>query len=343
MAVLTQQQKHNNVMNEYLMGTNCHYSFSDLIAALRAGISDNLREQYWITESQPGEMLAPLPDFDELIRGALLPRDVYDQIMADLYRSEVLADLSLVTVESIGSLYRGLIAHAALRPDIGYTQGQNFLWAQIIHCIARPQHQLLIADNIVRRILPYYFTTDLVGARIDALVLRAFLKRECPNLELVMVKTYPEVQTLLLCLTSSFFTKLFISTMPMENTMRLLDMVMFRGAVELIEFMLRIFIYSHNKYLFAGCPTWADYVKKLSDLLREKTTFDAIMSERNKLPNGHIVQENFAKRRADATRIIFLEVATAAREKAMEDQKNRRRRRRRQRQRYVNQSDAKEK
>lgn len=290
-----------SVMTLFLDGVSCNYSFTGLHDSVWHGLADNARERFWVGQCL-SEHTNRLPGMDALISGAQLPKKVYDAIMADLYRTS--PETAHENPLFINTLYRGLVAHAALRPEIGYVQGMNMLWANIIVCISKPHHQLMIAEHIVERVLPYYFTTDLIGAAIDASVLRYYMRRRCAKLDKVMNDKFSgELQTMCQAMTSSWFTTLFGVHLPPSQRKRLWDMIMLRGGVVLFEFLLRIFIYSQKHNWLYRCATWPDYKAKIEERLTDMVSIDGILKTR--LPNGRIVYEDFEARRRVATRITF--------------------------------------
>jgi hypothetical protein len=224
--------------------------------------------------------------------------------MNDIYRT--MPEVAAENRYFINALYRGLVAHAALRPDIGYVQGMNFLWANILLCISKPQQQLLVAEHIMRDVLPYYFTTDLIGAAIDATVLRYYLMRRCPNLEKLMRDKFDDVHYMLLRVTTGWFTTLYVNNLRASQRKRLWDMIMLRGAVALFEFTIRIFIHSQKRGWIDRSTNWVELVMRIETYLKELKSLNPILETH--LPSGRLVHEDFAARRRVATRIVFAEI-----------------------------------
>lgn len=296
-------KQQTTIMQSFLNGDRCNYSFTELHKCVWTGLNDSLREQFWVVQSVPNESAVTPETIDELLARARMPATVYKQILTDLYRT--MPEAAHANSFFINTLYRGLLAHAVLRPDVGYMQGMNFLWGMIILCVTNPQRQLLVAEHLLRIVLPYYFTTDqIVGAAIDAIVLRYYLQRRCTNLEQRMNSKFQgDMRSFLLCVTSSWFTRLFIGKMRLSNCKRLWDMIMLRGAVVLFEFALRIFIYSHKHKWLDNSAAWPELMLKIEARLIEMPNIDPILNTH--IPNGHLILEDFNARRRVATRVVF--------------------------------------
>lgn len=304
----TQRLLHTEAIEKFLNGTSCTYSFTELISSVLAGLNENQREQFWVVQCLMTES-KPLPSFDSVLRKTRLPRKTYEQIMLDIYRT--LPDVAQKDPFFINSLYRGLVMHAAFRPDIGYVQGMNFLWGIIVLCNSKPHQQLLIAEHVVRVILPYYFTTDFVGAAIDARVLSYYMQRRCTNLEKHMRERFDgSLHAMFLRICSSWFTSMFANHLPRTLAMSLWDLVMMRGAVALFEFTLRLFIYGQKRGWLAKFTDWPAFLTKLEQRMLELTSLEPIY--KTHLPNDRIVQEDFVTRRRAATRIVFAEMRATA-------------------------------
>lgn len=304
----TQRAAHNqrHLMQQYLNGDTCDYSWSEFHKCVWLGLTDTLREQFWAVQCVTPETTL-LPIFDTLIEDARLSHRTFNDIMTDIYRTD--GEEANRNPLFINTLYRGLIAHAALRRDIGYMQGMNFLWGVIVTSVSKPQKQLHVAEYIVRNVLPHYFTTDqIVGACIDAVVLRHYLTRRCPKLEAMLRTKFgiDNVHPILLRTTTSWFTPLYTVILQKHQAKRLWDLIMLRGAVELFEFTLRLFIYGYKCKWLERSSCWPEFLMEIQSKLAQMTSIDPILETH--LPSGRLVAEDFASRRRMATRIVFADL-----------------------------------
>jgi hypothetical protein len=304
-------QRQQQVMQQFLHGADCNYSWTKFQQCVHAGLGDNTREQFWTTQAVTAES-SQLPQLDDVMQHAKLSRRVYDDIVNDIYRT--MPDVAAIDPTFIDRLYRGLVTHAVLRPDIGYVQGMNMLWANIVVSVSNPNKQLMVAEHIVRTVLPYYFTTDLLGALVDARVLHYYLVRRCPNLERQMARRFgrdgepstDNVAMMLQRMTSTYFPDLFNTLLSASQRKRLWDQIMLRGAVAIFEFMLRLFIYARDRHLVRNADNWVEFCTELDAHTRQLDSIDVILATH--IPVGRIAHEDFAARRLAATRIVFAEL-----------------------------------
>jgi len=311
---LLKQRARNTRVMAALSNPRCDFSFTDLYNAVWCGLGDTTREQFWIMQAMPRDtsaLVSNTPDFDELLDNAWIPRTTYDQIRRDLFRT--FPQLSHTVAYFISDLYRGLVAHAVLRPDIGYVQGMNAMWGLIVLAISKPQQRLLVAEHVVLNILPHYFTTYSLGQQIDALVLRYYFERRRKADYTRYCERFGEDDTLMLftniCVKE--FSTLYAFTLPRTEALRMWDMVMMRGAPALFEFALRYLHYLWKKRYIDNCENWmaaAQLFTKLfeqtnGDAHRAKALYEAIA--RTELPLGRIEAADLELRRRVATRAIF--------------------------------------
>jgi hypothetical protein len=296
------KQRTTRIMQGFLSGDDCEYSWRELHECVASGLSDTLREQFWAMQCVSSETV--LPAFDLVMTQAKLPVKVYNQIMTDLYRTDEAEARGNRTF--INTLYRCLVVHAALRPDIGYVQGMNHIWGVIIACVSKPQVQLYVAEYLVRTVLPQYFTTDeIVGAAVDAVVMRHYLRRRCPNIHTLLCEKFgtDSLHPMLVCITTSWFTCLYSTRLQTSQVKRLWDLIMLRGAVVLFEFTLRLFIFAYKQKWLKNAPNWPEFILMLDEKLMAMSNIDPIINTH--LPMDHLVAEDFASRRRAATRVVF--------------------------------------
>lgn len=303
LTVLRNQQL--KIMQTYMNGADCTYSWTLLHECVSLGLTNTVRQQFWLMQSIESEQPVP-PSIDELLAGGELPRVVYNQVLTDLYRT--VPEVAQARPDIINDLYRGLVAHAILRPDIGYVQGMNCLWAPIILYITKPNHRLIMAEHIVRRILPHYFTTDMIGAMIDARVLGHYLHRLCPNLEARLCEALQmkrsDVRDMLTTICSTYFPTLYARNIKLDICMRLWDLIMLHGPVALFEFTLRLLIYGQKHGWLAKCGNWVEFMQMITTNLAELETLDKLLDVQ--IPEHNIIVNDFNCRRKASARTVFI-------------------------------------
>jgi len=311
---LLQQRARNTRVMAALNSARCDFSSTELYNAVWCGLGDTTREQFWIMQALPRDtsaLVSRAPRFYELLESAWLPETTYDQIRKDLFRT--FPHLSHSLPYFINDLYRGLVAHAVLRPDIGYVQGMNALWGLLVIAVSQPQQRLLVAEHIVLNILPHYFTTYSLGQQIDAIVLRYYFERRRKSDYTRYCERFGEENTLMLLtnICVKDFGTMYAFTLPNTEALRMWDMVLMRGAPALFEFAVRYLHFLWKKRYIEHCENWiaaAQLFGKLfeqvaSDPERSRALYESIA--RTELPLGRIDDADLDLRRRVATRTVF--------------------------------------
>ncbi len=319
-----EERRRDATILDAMIGRSCEYSWTGLNNSVWSGIADSsTREQMWVFQSAPHEIsiVTALPPFETLLQNAFMPRITLTDILKDLYRTfDNVQDKDYFH----SALYKGLVVHATLRPDIGYVQGMNCIWGILVLTISNPQHQLVIAEHLVRDILPYYFNTSpCLGAIIDGMVLAYYFKRQRPHdYEMYAerfkvtdsIGTDGDVETTMHQFFTSFcarnFTTLYGFSLPRFLVVRLWDLVMLRGASALFEFAIRSLHYFFTRGKLAKAEVYQQVVTMYTTMFaaydtdaKQEKLYDTIAKV--KLPLQKLIYEDLALRRRVAARIVF--------------------------------------
>ena len=156
-----------------------------------------------------------------------LDEEIMLQIERDLKRTLPESTLSLE------SLRRVLHAHACRHPELGYTQGLNFICARLL--LQGSSSSLLAACTVARteeesfwllcavtsKLLPEHFDPLLIGVRTDALVLNALVRSRSDLRDLL--PKFEAAGFSLEMVTPQWFMLLFSETLPLESTLAIWD------------------------------------------------------------------------------------------------------------------------
>ncbi|VVD02906.1 unnamed protein product [Leptidea sinapis] len=199
------------------------------------GIPESLRGELWSVFS--GSILQKVQNkglYQELVNEALASKSqTNDEIERDLHRS-MPEHPAFQNDVGISALRRVLCAYARKNPAIGYCQGMNIVAsALLIYC---PEEQAFwLLATICETLLPDYYNTRVVGALVDQGVLEELTKSQLPELhakldELGMMKM----------ISLSWFLTLFISVMPYECAVNIMDCFFNEGAKVIFQVTLTI-------------------------------------------------------------------------------------------------------
>lgn len=318
------ERDRDEVIIEASTSANCNYRWTTLRDAIDSGICNvATRDHLWLLLATENEVAfdVALPDFEELVTTAVIPKDTFNQICKDLYRS---APEENEAQYFISNLYRGLLAHAVMRPKNGYVQGMNMLWAMIILNVSNPDNQLRIADHIVRNVLPYYYSTDPpLGHLIDGRVLDYYFSRRWPEEYERYLASFTlseggdraagalTMQIFLNSFCSTHFPTMFAGCLPRRIALRIWDNVMLRGPAVLFEFSVRSLHYFYKKNCLVRTEAWVQIVflfkplfeKCAADIEAQDALYKKIWFEKD-VSFRYIPAEDVALRRRVAFRKI---------------------------------------
>ncbi|KAH6561652.1 hypothetical protein BASA60_011431 [Batrachochytrium salamandrivorans] len=157
-----------------------------------------------------------------------------EEIEKDLNRS--LPEYSgYQTAEGINQLRRVLYAFSYHEPEIGYCQAMNIVVSVLLIYLTEEQ-AFWILTVLCAQMLPGYYTVNMVGAVIDNHVFESLVHRFMPVLG-DHIKRY-DIQLSVACL--PWFLSLFINSLPLPYSLRILDCFFMEGAKVLFQVGLAI-------------------------------------------------------------------------------------------------------
>ncbi|KAJ3001017.1 hypothetical protein HDV02_000086 [Globomyces sp. JEL0801] len=201
------------------------------IKIIRIGIPNNLRGELWeVCSGSLHKRFGNPGHYEKLHADHVGYKSLsIEEIEKDLNRS--LPEYSgYQTPEGINSLRRVLYAYSFHDPEIGYCQAMNIVVSVLLVFLSEEQAFWLLTV-ISERMLPNYYSINMVGAVIDNNVFDKLVKQFMPILGDHLVKH--EIQLSVACL--PWFLTLYIGSFPMHYTLRILDCFFLEGAKFLFQ------------------------------------------------------------------------------------------------------------
>lgn len=123
-------------------------------------------------------------------------------------------------------LRRILLAFAARNPILGYCQSMNFIAAALLrYCDEETAFWILC--SLVEDILPAgYYTRDMLGIRVDMLVLNALVAKYLPKVH----QHLSQMEVDLSPVSMNWFLCLYVNTLPAIQRDRVLDCLLHEGS-----------------------------------------------------------------------------------------------------------------
>ncbi|XP_035436972.1 TBC1 domain family member 9 isoform X2 [Spodoptera frugiperda] len=225
------------------------------------GIPELLRGELWSVFS--GSILQKAQNkglYERLVNKALSTKtQANDEIERDLHRS-LPEHRAFQNDVGISALRRVLCAYALKNPQIGYCQAMNIVASVLLIYCPEEQAFWLLA-TICETLLPDYYNTRVVGALVDQGVLEELTEVHLPELhakldELGMMKM----------ISLSWFLTLFISVMPYECAVNVMDCFFYDGAKVIFQVTLTILDINREKLL--KCTEDGQAMQVLNDYLQ---------------------------------------------------------------------------
>ncbi|XP_034242050.1 TBC1 domain family member 9 [Thrips palmi] len=236
------------------------YRTAEISKLVLQGIPDTLRREIWLNfsgaineqETNPGRYRALV----DMAIGKQCTAN--DEIERDLHRS-LPEHQAFQSEVGISALRRVLSAYAFRNPQIGYCQAMNIVGSVLlIYC--KEEEAFWLLATICENLLPDYYNKKVVGALMDQGVLDDLTGKYLPHLhsriqQLGMIKM----------ISLSWFLTIFMSVMPYESAVNIIDCFFYDGAK--VIFQVALAILSDNQEKILSCRDDGEATQLLSDYL----------------------------------------------------------------------------
>lgn len=232
------------------------------------GIPDKYRGELWMVYSGAiNELLTHQGYYEMIVETSMGNKTIAsDEIERDLHRSlpEHPAFQSKIGIDA---LRRVLNAYAHRNPNIGYCQAMNIV-ASVLLLYASEDQAFWLLVALCERLLPDYYNTKVIGALVDQRVLEELVSEHHPQL-------YQKLQPLgiLNMISLSWFLTIFLSVMPFESAIHIVDCFFFDGAK--VVFQVALAILDANQDSLLKCKDDGEAMTILTGFFENITNHEA--------------------------------------------------------------------
>ncbi|XP_053329061.1 TBC1 domain family member 8B [Spea bombifrons] len=236
------------------------------------GIPETLRGELWLLFSGAVNDMAANPGYyTEVVEKSLGTCTLAtDEIERDLRRS-LPEHPAFQSDTGISALRRVLTAYAYRNPKIGYCQAMNIL-TSVLLLYAKEEEAFWLLVAVCERMLPDYFNRRIIGALVDQAVFEELIKDYLPQLTDHMTD-----MTFFSSVSLSWFLTLFISVLPIESAVNVVDCFFYDGIKAILQLGLAVLDFNIEKLLV--CKDDAEAVTILNRF------FDNVINKDSPLPS----------------------------------------------------------
>ncbi|XP_064413645.1 TBC1 domain family member 8 isoform X2 [Latimeria chalumnae] len=215
--------------------TVCMFRTEKIRKLVAMGIPESLRGELWLVFSDAITDLVLHPDYyANLVEESMgVCCMATEEIERDLHRS-LPEHPAFQSETGIAALRRVLTAYAYRNPKIGYCQSMNIL-TSVLLLYAKEEEAFWLLVAVCERMLPDYFNRRVIGAQVDQSVFEELIVERLPEL----AEHITDLSTLA-SISLSWFLTLFLSIMPFESAVNVVDCFFYDGIKAIFQLGLAV-------------------------------------------------------------------------------------------------------
>ncbi|KAM9770740.1 TBC1 domain family member 9 [Menidia menidia] len=263
------EQAWKNHFTEYGEGV-CMYRTEKTKELVLKGIPEGMRGELWLLFSGAiNEMTTHPGYYEDLVEKSMGKYNLAtEEIERDLHRS-LPEHPAFQNEMGIAALRRVLTAYAFRNPNIGYCQAMNIV-TSVLLLYAKEEEAFWLLVALCERMLPDYYNTRVVGALVDQGVFEELAREYVPQL-------YDCMQDLgvISTISLSWFLTLFLSVMPFESAVVVVDCFFYDGIK--VIFQLALSVLHANIHQLLSCKDDGEAMTVLGRYLDSVTNKDSTL------------------------------------------------------------------
>ncbi|KAM8975263.1 TBC1 domain family member 8 [Pelodytes ibericus] len=237
-AGMSREQIKEHLWNDHFTEygrTVCMFRTEKIRKLVAMGIPESLRGELWLVFSDAVIDLSTHPGYYTKLVEESMGRCCMatEEIERDLHRS-LPEHPAFQNETGIAALRRVLTAYAHRNPKIGYCQSMNIL-TSVLLLYAKEEEAFWLLVAVCERMLPDYFNHRVIGAQVDQSVFEELIKERLPEL----AEHITDLSTLA-SISLSWFLTLFVSIMPLQSAVNVVDCFFYDGIKAIFQIGLAV-------------------------------------------------------------------------------------------------------